>query len=206
MERIGSMEELPRAPSPGPLSRSFTRGAGARQPIDDDDDFLTPMDTLPNTHRMDDWESNKSPQHSDTAMYDDKSVYAESVYHEDGDYNQNMHDHSHYPQAPPPAMIASNGRFYSGDFSSMGQSPTVGTAVSPLSGAAASPVNSGSAGGAIPTYSAMNKYAALSSPGLGAAVTSPSNTSPVYGVMPASQQRSAGGYRAHDSYDAGGYV
>jgi hypothetical protein len=210
MERIGSMEELPRPPSPGPLSRSFTRGHGPRQPIDDDeDDFLTPMDTLPNTHRMDEWDSSKSPQHSDTAMYDDKSVYAESVYHEEQGYGdapmQDNYNNNGYPALPAPALTAANGRFYSGDFTGMRPITPVGT------GGSTSP-NGASAGGAIPIYSAMNKYAAYQP---GAAVTTPSSTSPVYGAsiapLPANngmsnQQRPGGGYRAHDSYDAGGYV
>jgi hypothetical protein len=243
MERICSMSELPRPPSPGPLSRSFTRGHGPRQPIDDDDDdFLTPMDTLPNTHRMDEWDSTKSPQHSDATMYDDKSVYAESVYHEEhpehghadhgydnqaydhqGYDDQGMHQgmHGNYISPPPAAVTAANGRFYSGDFTNLPSSapvlpvPVVGAALGGPIGVATTPTGGSSSGGAIPIYSAMNKYAAYTAAGpagAGSAITSPSATSPVYGATvtpgpaPANTQRPGGGYRAHDSYDAGGYV
>lgn len=197
MERIGSMEELPRPPSPGPLSRSFTRGHGPRQPIDDDDDdFLTPMDTLPNTHRMDEWGSSKSPP-NDTALFDDKSVYAESVYQND---DQEPSLPPLFPVAPPAAVTAANGRYYSGDFSNLPPKTSHGQGLG----------SGGPNTGAIPTYSAMNKYAAYT-PGaavttpFGAAVTTNSPT-PASASNRMSTSRPGGGYRSYDSHDAGGYV
>jgi hypothetical protein len=200
LERLGSMEELTRAPSPPLLSRSLTRGAtGPRQPIDDDDDFLTPMDTLPNTHHMDDY-----PHHDDNAAYfeDSKSVYSNEDH--DGGPPDLPHD---YPVPPPAAVVPANGRYYSGE----GSRP--GTAGSMSAG------GGGSGSGAIPSYSAMNKYTALSagggsggprpyspaggaaprpySPAVGAAVTSNSAIS--------SFSRPGAGYRGHDTHNNGSY-
>lgn len=153
MERLGSMEELHRAPSPPLLSRSLTRGAqGPRQPIDDDDDFLTPMDTLPNTHRMDDM----NHEHNDYG--DDKSMYDNDEYYE----NDAQQLNPAFPVPPPAAVVPANGRFYSGD-------PALvrpGTANS-----------SNNSSGTIPTYSAMSKYTAYS-PGAGGAATSPPAANP----------------------------
>jgi hypothetical protein len=187
LERFGSMEELTRAPSPPLLSRSLTRGAtGPRQPIDDDDDFLTPMDTLPNTHHMDDY-----PHHEESAAYyeDTKSVYSNDEY--DGGAPHLPDD---YPVPPPAAVVPANGRYYSGD---VGSRP--GTAGS---------MNAGGGGGAIPSYSAMNKYTAFSSatappapraysPAVGAAVTSNNAIS--------SFSRPGAGYRGYDSHNNGSY-
>jgi len=154
MERLGSMEELHRAPSPPLLSRSLTRGAqGPRQPIDDDDDFLTPMDTLPNTHRMDDMNHN---DHNDYG--DDKSIYDNDEYYE----NDAQQLNPAFPVPPPAAVVPANGRFYSGD-------PAL---VRP--GTAGSGNNSS---GTIPTYSSMSKYTAYS-PTAGGAAASPPSTNP----------------------------
>ncbi|KAF2665708.1 hypothetical protein BT63DRAFT_73008 [Microthyrium microscopicum] len=224
MERIGSMEELARPPSPGPLSRSFTGRGGPRQPIDDDDDFLTPMDTLPNSHPMDEYnKSGATVVTQETAFFDDKSAYAESTYQAESIYE---HEHDQvsdlppslppmFPVQPPAAVTAANGRYYSGDFSGMRPKTAQST--------------SGESATNIPAWSAMNKYTAFAP---GAAVTTPfggavqssspvyqqptspvyqQSTSPVYqNPGPAnnrmSTSRPGGGYRSYDSHDAGGYV
>lgn len=193
MERLGSMEELTRGPSPPLLSRSLTQGRnGPRQPIDDDDDdFLTPMDTLPNTHRLDDYsqDDHEHYQGHDREM---------SMYSTDGDYFHTSETGApqlppSYPVAPPAAAVAANARFYTGemDNSSMSSSPT----------------NSG----AIPAWSSMNKYAAYT-PGAntaaaasqtqaygapGAAVAASNRTSS-YGRV-SSFSRPGAGYRGTDN-------
>jgi hypothetical protein len=200
MERLGSMEELTRAPSPPLLSRSLTRGAnGPRQPIDDDDDdFLTPMDTMPNTHRMDDYGHHEDQ--SGGYYTDNKSVYGGDEYYEN--------EHSGAPQLPPAfpvlppaAVVPANGRFYSGDFTQL--RPT--TSGSTTAG--------GQANTNIPSYSSMNKYTAYTpgaavnnnnnnnnpsyGSGPGAAVTSNNRTSSYSTVS--SFSRPGAGYRTYDN-------
>jgi hypothetical protein len=196
MERLGSMEELTRPPSPPLLSRNLTRGAnGPRQPIDDDDDdFLTPMDTMPNTHRMDDY-----GHQDETAAYyaDSKSVYGGEEYYDEHTGAPQLPPA--FPVPPPAAVVPANGRFYSGDFSQL--RPTTS--------------GSSSAGGQpnIPSYSSMNKYTAYTP---GATKNNSSNNSPVYGAGPgaamtsnnrtssystvSSFSRPGAGYRTYDNH------
>src|SRR5258707_8353245 len=134
-----------RPPSPPLLSRSLTRGGNApRQPIDDDDDFLTPMDTLPNTHRMDDFHGSPE-EHTATYLTDTRSVYSQEG---NGFYFEEEQPPlpTGFPVPPPAAVVPTNNRFYSGDLAQV--RPTTSGSTSPPSQAA----------GAIPTYSAMNKY------------------------------------------------
>jgi hypothetical protein len=249
MERLGSMEEL-RPPSPPLLSRSLTRGYQPRQPIDDDDDFLTPMDTLPNSHKMSPFDQSQS---NDTAAfyseehveyegegegdYDQNAQYEQDAQHYEqdphGHYPQDSQGHyaqdgqGHYPQdqghyqqeyeqpalpenfpvAPPAAVVANNSRYYENEYENdMSQM--------------ASPA-SASSSAAIPSYSAMNKYAAFS-PGAAAPAASSPAPAPVpeattgydgvavgydpYATGGPLNSRPGGGYRAYDSADAGGYV
>src|ERR1700753_1178729 len=160
------MEELTRAPSPPLLSRSLTRGAnGPRQPIDDDDDdFLTPMDTMPNTHRRDDY----GHQDEQTAVFyeDSKSAYGNESY--GNEYYETEQGAPQLPPAfpvpPPAAVVPPNGRFYSGDFSHM--RPTTSGSATPASQPSSN----------IPSYSSMNKYTAYSPNAAAAATTSSPTT------------------------------
>jgi hypothetical protein len=252
MERLGSMEEL-RPPSPPLLSRSLTRGNQLRQPIDDDDDFLTPMDTLPNSHKMSPFDQSQAndtavfygEEHAEydgegeydpTAQYDQSGQYEQDAQHYQQDPNghylqdgqgQYPDQQGHYPDqqghydqayeqpalpenfpvAPPAAVVANNGRYHEGE----GEYDMTQVA-SPASA---------SSSAAIPSYSAMNKYAAFSP---GAATPTSATPSPAanqadnagyegvavgydpYATGGPLNSRPGGGYRAYDSADAGGYV
>jgi hypothetical protein len=192
------MEEL-RPPSPPMLSRSLTRGYQPRQPIDDDDDFLTPMDTLPNSHKMSPY--GQSPPKDTAVFYSEE--HAEYEQPGQGHYQQEYEEAplpENFPVAPPAAVVAANGRYYENeyenDMSQMAPSSASNTA-------------------AIPAYSSMNKYAAFN-PASASASASASNTGGYDGGgmgydshgndAPAFNTRPGGGYRAYDSHDAGGYV
>jgi len=163
------MEELTRAPSPPLLSRSLTQGRnGPRQPIDDDDDdFLTPMDTLPNTHRLDDYNGQE-----DHYQGNDREM---SMYSNDGDYFHTSESGApqippSFPVPPPAAVVPANARFYTGEMNE--------------SAVSTSPTNTG----AIPAWSSMNKYTAYTA---GANTAAAASQTQAYGAPGAAGNRTS---------------
>jgi hypothetical protein len=204
IQRLGSSEDIVRpGQSPPLLNRSRTQNRPRRAIDDDDDDFLTPMDTLPNTHRMSQYGTG---QHDHTAMYFEDSApehpydtgnpYSspEDAHHDpfaqgydakyDNGYGASHDAHQQplndYPTHPPTAVVPQNGRYFAGEMDRVGTPQSSG-------GAASSQ--------AIPSYSAMNKYTAYTPP----APAQASNTGN-YANRPG-----AASYRGPGGVDSGGY-